>query len=103
MTDTMTDDRADESEALRQQVRRLKRELEDETDRANANESDRADAQGTIDELEAEVDDLKGANNLARLADVRKAILAGRTDDALYDLEKVLDRMDDGTRTWWCL
>lgn len=103
MADTMTDDRADEIEGLKRHVSRLKGELEDETSRADGAESDLSDAQETIDDLESEIEDLKDANHIARIADVRKAIPAGRTDDALYDLEKVLDRMDDGSRTWWCL
>lgn len=91
------------AEPLAAKVRRLERELEEETDRANGLESDLEDAEQSIEELKDRVETLEGSSNLHRIVDVRKAIKAGRIDDALYDLEKVLDTMDDGRRTWWCL
>lgn len=88
---------------LAEKVRRLERELKEETDRADGLGSDLSDAEQEIDELKDRIEILEGSSNLNRLADVRKAIKSGRIDDALYDLEKVLDAMDDGSRTWWCL
>ena len=100
MSDVMDD--AGVVAELRRKIERLDRDLDEERDRANALESDLADAEERIEELEEEVERLEGADHLGRLADVRKSIKAGRHEDAIYDLEKVLDAMDDGARTWWC-
>lgn len=93
----------DDIETLRDKLREATRERDEEANRADALESDLDDAEKEIEELEERVEALEARGMMHRLADVRKHIRAGRTDDALYDLEKVLDDMDDGSRTWWCL
>lgn len=93
----------DDIETLRDKLREATRERDEEAERASALESDLGDAENEIEKLEARVEELEAKHNLARLADVRKAILSNRPEDAVYDLEKVLDDMDEGSRTWWCL
>lgn len=93
----------DDIETLRDRLREAHRERDEEASRAAALESDLDDAENEIEELEERVEALEARDMMRRLADVRKHVMAGRTDDALFDLEKVLDDMDDGSRTWWCL
>lgn len=93
----------DDIETLRDKLREATRERDEEASSAAALESDLDDAEKEIEELEERVEELEAKHNLARLADVRKAILSNRPEDAVYDLEKVLDDMDEGSRTWWCL
>lgn len=101
MSDTsMNDDLVHE---LREQIDELRRYIKDVEDERDA-ETERADeAEREADSLQARVDELEGLHLIDQIARVRKDIKAGRKDDAIYGIERVLDEMDDGSRTWWTL
>lgn len=63
------------------------------------------EASAALDELESECDELQkkidryeSGDNIRRLIDARNAVLSGRADDAVYDIERVLSEMDSAWR-----
>lgn len=93
---TEADELRDKIAELEDELKDLRGELDAETERADAAESE-------ADAYRARVEELEGRGVIHQLADVRKAIKSGRSDDAVYRLEKAMDEMDGGTRIWWTL
>lgn len=93
--DKTAEDLREENMDLKQEVKDLHREL-DAAER---------EASAAIDELESERDELQkkidryeSGDNIRRLIDARNAVLSGRADDAVYDIERVLSEMDSAWR-----